>query len=57
MTQHIDWTPKRVREVLIEAVTWAQQYAGPIGPAAVRGSMPVYKPTLEDHLEEGWGLP
>ena len=57
MTQHADWTARRVREVLVEAVTWARQYAGPIGPASVRSSMPVYKPTLEDHLEEGWGLP
>ena len=55
--QHADWTARRVREALVEAVTWARQYAGPIGPAAMRGSMPVYKPTLEDHLEEGWGIP
>ncbi|GHG24402.1 hypothetical protein [Paracoccus aerius] len=57
MSRETDWTTKRVRAVLVEAVTWARQYAGPIGPAAIRGSMPVYKPTLEDHLEEGWGLP
>lgn len=52
-----DWTPKRVRETLVEAVTWAKQYAGPVGPASVRGSMPTFKATLEDHLEEGWGIP
>lgn len=51
------WTPDRVKAVLKEAISWARRYAGPVGPAPMRGSMPNYKPTLEDHLEEGWGVP
>lgn len=51
------WTPKRVRETLVEAVTWAKQFAGPVGPSSVRSSMPSFRATLEDHLDEGWGLP
>lgn len=51
------WTPKLVRERMIEAVRWARYNAGPTGPAPIRSAMPSYKPTLEDHLEEGWGLP
>lgn len=51
------WTPKRVKEVLAEAVKWVRRSTGPVGPSGIRGSMPAYIPTLEDHLEEGWGLP
>ena len=51
------WTPERVKLVLKEAVAWARRHAGPVGPAGIRGSMPSYKATLEDHLEEGWGIP
>lgn len=51
------WTPKRVQAVLIEAIRWARYHAGPTGPAPVRSLMPIYTPTWEDRLEEGWGLP
>ncbi len=51
------WTPKRVGEVLIEAVRWARYNAGPTGPAPIRSIMPVYTPSIFDRLEEGWGLP
>lgn len=42
---------------MIEAVRWARYNAGPTGPAPIRSAMPTYKPTLEDHLAEGWGFP
>lgn len=51
------WTPDLVRARLIEAVTWVRYYGGPVGPAQIRSSMPTYRPTLDDHLDEGWGLP
>ena len=51
------WTPKLVRDRMIEAVRWARYNAGPTGPAPMRSAMPAYAATLEDHLEEGWGLP
>lgn len=51
------WTPKLVRDRLIEAVRWARYNAGPTGPASMRSAMPSYAATFEDHLEEGWGLP
>lgn len=51
------WTPARVKDVLADAIKWARRYAGPVGPAPIRGSLPTYKPSLEDHLEEGWGIP
>ena len=51
------WTPKLVRERLVEALRWARYAGHPAGPAPVRTMMPAYKATLEDHLEEGWGLP
>jgi hypothetical protein len=51
------WTPKLVKERLVEAVRWARYNAGPTGPSSIRSSMPAYHPTLEDHLEEGWGFP
>lgn len=51
------WTPARVKDTLSEAISWARRYAGPVGPAPVRSSMPSYKPSLDDHLAEGWGIP
>lgn len=51
------WTPDRVKATLKEAISWARKHAGPVGPAPIRGSMPNYKPSLDDHLEEGWGIP
>lgn len=51
------WTPKLVRERMIEAVRWARYNAGATGPAPIRSVMPDFKATLEDHLEEGWGFP
>lgn len=57
MQQSEQWTPKLVRDRMIEAVRWARYNVGPTGPAAIRSTMPAYKPTLEDHLAEGWGFP
>ena len=51
------WTPKRVGEVMTEAVRWARFNAGQVGPAGIKGCMPAFNPTLEDHLDEGWGIP
>lgn len=51
------WTPKLVRETMIEAIRWARYNAGPTGPAPVRSVMPIYTPSAMDRLEEGWGLP
>lgn len=51
------WTPELVRDRLIDALQWAQRYGGATGPAPIRSAMPKYAATLEDHLEEGWGLP
>ena len=51
------WTPKLVRERLVEALRWARYTGRAVGPAPVRTMMPAYKATLEDHLDEGWGLP
>ena len=51
------WTPKAVKERMVEAVRWARYNIGPTGPVPIRSSMPIFRPTLDDHLEEGWGLP
>jgi hypothetical protein len=51
------WTPKLVRERLIEAATWVRYYGGPVGPAPMRSALPGYAVSLEDHLAEGWGIP
>ncbi len=51
------WTPRRVRDCLIEALAWVKRSGGPVGPAGIKSCMPSYAATLEDHLEEGWGLP
>lgn len=52
------WTPRLVRETLVEAMRWARDTAGAVGPrgfARARGL--AYTATLADHLTEGWGLP
>ncbi len=51
------WTPRRVAQELIEAVTWARHFGAPAGPSGMRSSLPAFLPTLDDHLEEGWGVP
>lgn len=51
------WTPKRVAAELVEAVLWARQFGAIAGPSGYRGSLPSFQPTLDDHLDEGWGLP
>lgn len=50
------WTPKRVRECLVEAVRWARYNAGPTGPAEVRSLYPTYVASDDDREDEGWGL-
>lgn len=49
------WTPKLVRERLVEAIKWARYNAGPTGPAAVRAAMPTFLPSEQDFEQEGWG--
>ncbi|TXH44938.1 MAG: hypothetical protein E6Q97_31945 [Desulfurellales bacterium] len=51
------WTPGEVKAELVEAVRWVRFHGGPVGPSGIRSCMPSYTPSLEDHLEEGWGLP
>ena len=51
------WTPRLVRDEMIEAVTWVRYQTGPAGPAGIKSLMPAYNATLEDHLAEGWGIP
>ncbi|WP_226341007.1 hypothetical protein [Gemmobacter serpentinus] len=51
------WTPKLVGERFVAALRWATYSGGAVGPAGIRGSMPAYNPTMDDHLDEGWGLP
>jgi len=48
------WTPKRVENVLCEAIRWARYNAGPTGPSQVRSVFPVYRPTAEERAAEGW---
>jgi len=53
------WIPRLVGEVLVDALRWAKKTAGPVGPAGFKTNRKLQRfiPTLEDHLEEGWGLP
>ncbi len=51
------WTPDLVGKRMTAALRWATYSGGAVGPAGIRGSMPAYNPTLDDHLDEGWGLP
>lgn len=51
------WTPRLVKLELIAAITWARYSVSPVGPSQIRSTMPAYKASLDDHLDEGWGLP
>lgn len=51
------WTPKLVKARLVAATLWVKHYGGPVGPSGVKSSMPTYKASLDDHLEERWGFP
>lgn len=52
------WTPKLVAERLIDAVEWAHRSGGPVGPSGIKANETFsFTATLDDHLEEGWGLP
>lgn len=51
------WSPRLVRDRLVEAIRWARYNAGPTGPAAVRALMPAYYPTIDERYAEGWGEP
>lgn len=51
------WTPDLVGKRLCAAVRWATYSGKAVGPAGICGSMPAFNPTLDDHLDEGWGLP
>lgn len=51
------WTTKLVADCMIDAVRWARRTGAPVGPADIRGSMPTFIASLDDHLDEGWGFP
>ncbi|MCA1776098.1 MAG: hypothetical protein LC676_10950 [Loktanella sp.] len=51
------WTPDLLEAQLIEAVQFAARTFGRTGPADVGSAMPEFRPTLDDFLENGWGLP
>ena len=51
------WTPEIVGEQLCAALRWAKHNTGRVGPGGFVGSRSLFNVTLEDHLEEGWGLP
>lgn len=51
------WTPKLAGDRMAAALRWATYNGGKVGPGGIRGSMPSFNPTLDDHLDEGWGLP
>lgn len=53
------WTAKLAGEVMIDSLRWAADTAGPVGPRGFArvGVLTTYRATLDDHLEEGWGLP
>lgn len=51
------WTPKLVKARLVAATLWVKHYGGPVGPSGVKSSMPSYKASFEDHMDEGWGIP
>ena len=51
------WTPQLVGEAMVEAMKWVRRTA-PAGPRGmVTASLPVSVLSLEDFLEQGWGLP
>ena len=52
-----DWTPEEVGEQLVEALRWARHAAGRTGPGGMSTIRLPFIPTLEAHLDEGWGLP
>lgn len=51
------WTPKLAGDRMVAALRWATYTGGRVGPSGIKGSMPAFNPTLDDHLDEGWGLP
>lgn len=51
------WTPALVEGRLIEAVRFLRHLPDRAGPQGYKSAMPHFRPTLEDFLEEGWGLP
>ena len=59
MTRHdVDhWTPTLVEEAMIEAATWLRRTGPAAGPSGFVTVLMRYRPTMEDHLAEGWGLP
>lgn len=58
ITHAPSWTPDAVGLALIDAIRWVRRYGGPAGG---RGFTRIggleFTATLDDHLEEGWGLP
>jgi hypothetical protein len=51
------WTPALVGKELVAAVRWAHRSGGRVGPAGMKSCLPSFIASLDDHLEEGWGLP
>lgn len=56
MTQHDQWTPELVEDVLVEAARWTNRTGGLAGPGGLRSSMPEVHMTWEDRVAE-WGIP
>lgn len=50
------WTPELVGNALVEAMRWAAAQ-GPVGPKGFSYVRLPFAATLDDHLDEGWGLP
>lgn len=48
------WTPKHVGDCLVEAVKWAQQSGGSIGPRGFGSGMPDLALTSDERMFEEW---
>ncbi len=50
------WTPELVGDALVTAMRWAASQ-GPVGPRGYNHVRFAFSASLDDHLDEGWGLP
>ena len=51
------WTPSLVEAAMVEALQWLRRTPQHHGPAGFVTVVMPFRPTIEDHLFEGWGLP
>lgn len=54
MGQVEGWTPDLVREEMVEALRWARQAAGPVGPRGIKSGMPAIVMTHLERMAEDW---